>query len=179
MKPVVVLSSYWEDISYRTDTQNLLQHAADRLVSALVTQCIPLCVGGWGMEVISSGAGVGLDGELGVTFEAWEPQQGLSMPLLCDSKPGTLPFFCGFQAARCHTAGWETGGPPSSCVVTVGCFTQTGNQQGKHCFLPLGSGGWDFWPCYRELRAEPTLQSPTSWEVLSWGGRAREVGRGI
>uniref|UniRef100_A0A672V9D7 Dysferlin n=1 Tax=Strigops habroptila TaxID=2489341 RepID=A0A672V9D7_STRHB len=34
VKPVVVLSSYWEDISYRTDAQNLLHHAADRLVSA-------------------------------------------------------------------------------------------------------------------------------------------------
>uniref|UniRef100_A0A8B9PQK7 Dysferlin n=1 Tax=Apteryx owenii TaxID=8824 RepID=A0A8B9PQK7_APTOW len=35
VKPVVVLSSYWEDISYRTDTQNLLQHAADRLEANL------------------------------------------------------------------------------------------------------------------------------------------------
>uniref|UniRef100_A0A663N8N5 Dysferlin n=1 Tax=Athene cunicularia TaxID=194338 RepID=A0A663N8N5_ATHCN len=31
VKPVVVLSSYWEDISYRTDAQNLLHYAADRL----------------------------------------------------------------------------------------------------------------------------------------------------
>uniref|UniRef100_A0A8D0G474 Dysferlin n=1 Tax=Strix occidentalis caurina TaxID=311401 RepID=A0A8D0G474_STROC len=31
VKPVVVLSSYWEDISYRTDAQNLLHSAADRL----------------------------------------------------------------------------------------------------------------------------------------------------
>ncbi|XP_030306340.1 dysferlin isoform X6 [Calypte anna] len=35
VKPVVVLSSYWEDISYRTDAQNLLQHAADRLEANL------------------------------------------------------------------------------------------------------------------------------------------------
>uniref|UniRef100_A0A8B9PML9 Dysferlin n=1 Tax=Apteryx owenii TaxID=8824 RepID=A0A8B9PML9_APTOW len=41
VKPVVVLSSYWEDISYRTDTQNLLQHAADRLVSPVVANCSP------------------------------------------------------------------------------------------------------------------------------------------
>uniref|UniRef100_A0A8C2TRW6 Dysferlin n=1 Tax=Coturnix japonica TaxID=93934 RepID=A0A8C2TRW6_COTJA len=43
VKPVVVLSSYWEDISYRTDAQNLLQHAADRLVSAPVPHA-SLCV---------------------------------------------------------------------------------------------------------------------------------------
>ncbi|XP_009983708.1 PREDICTED: dysferlin-like, partial [Tauraco erythrolophus] len=35
IKPVVVLSSYWEDISYRTDAQNLLYHAADRLEANL------------------------------------------------------------------------------------------------------------------------------------------------
>uniref|UniRef100_A0A8C3KLG6 Dysferlin n=1 Tax=Calidris pygmaea TaxID=425635 RepID=A0A8C3KLG6_9CHAR len=40
VKPVVVLSSYWEDISYRTDAQNLLHHAADRLVSAVVARSI-------------------------------------------------------------------------------------------------------------------------------------------
>lgn len=33
MKPVVVLSSYWEDISHRVDTQNQLLRIADRLVS--------------------------------------------------------------------------------------------------------------------------------------------------
>uniref|UniRef100_A0A8B9VC57 Dysferlin n=1 Tax=Anas zonorhyncha TaxID=75864 RepID=A0A8B9VC57_9AVES len=37
VKPVVVLSSYWEDISARTDAQNLLHHTADRLVSAAGT----------------------------------------------------------------------------------------------------------------------------------------------
>ncbi|NWY62587.1 DYSF protein, partial [Chionis minor] len=35
VKPVVVLSSYWEDISYRTDAQNLLHYAADRLEANL------------------------------------------------------------------------------------------------------------------------------------------------
>ncbi|XP_008936232.1 PREDICTED: dysferlin-like, partial [Merops nubicus] len=35
VKPVVVLSSYWEDISHRTDAQNLLLHAADRLEANL------------------------------------------------------------------------------------------------------------------------------------------------
>ncbi|KAI6069764.1 Dysferlin isoform x1 [Aix galericulata] len=35
VKPVVVLSSYWEDISARTDAQNLLQHTADRLEANL------------------------------------------------------------------------------------------------------------------------------------------------
>uniref|UniRef100_A0A8C3IJP6 Dysferlin n=1 Tax=Chrysemys picta bellii TaxID=8478 RepID=A0A8C3IJP6_CHRPI len=43
VKPVVVLSSYWEDISHRTDMQNLLQRTADRLVSkalkAIASQC--------------------------------------------------------------------------------------------------------------------------------------------
>uniref|UniRef100_A0A670JK97 Dysferlin n=1 Tax=Podarcis muralis TaxID=64176 RepID=A0A670JK97_PODMU len=34
VKPVVVLSSYWEDISHRTDVRNRLCGAADRLVSA-------------------------------------------------------------------------------------------------------------------------------------------------
>lgn len=33
VKPVVVLSSYWEDISHRTDVQNTLQRCVDRLVS--------------------------------------------------------------------------------------------------------------------------------------------------
>uniref|UniRef100_A0A672V8D0 Dysferlin n=1 Tax=Strigops habroptila TaxID=2489341 RepID=A0A672V8D0_STRHB len=48
VKPVVVLSSYWEDISYRTDAQNLLHHAADRLEAnlekvhlALKANCTP------------------------------------------------------------------------------------------------------------------------------------------
>ncbi|XP_069061681.1 dysferlin isoform X3 [Pleurodeles waltl] len=31
VKPVVVLSSYWEDISHRTDAQNILQHTLDKL----------------------------------------------------------------------------------------------------------------------------------------------------
>ncbi|XP_077157456.1 dysferlin isoform X2 [Paroedura picta] len=35
VKPVVVLSSYWEDISHRTDVQNLLAGAADRLEANL------------------------------------------------------------------------------------------------------------------------------------------------
>ncbi|XP_027564704.1 dysferlin-like, partial [Neopelma chrysocephalum] len=35
VKPVVVLSSYWEDISARTDAQNLLLHTAHRLESNL------------------------------------------------------------------------------------------------------------------------------------------------
>nr|XP_056711165.1 dysferlin [Euleptes europaea] len=46
VKPVVVLSSYWEDISHRTDVQNLLFGAADRLEAnlelvhhALKTKC--------------------------------------------------------------------------------------------------------------------------------------------
>lgn len=33
VKPVVVLSSYWEDISHRIETQNQLLRIADRLVS--------------------------------------------------------------------------------------------------------------------------------------------------
>ncbi|XP_070612910.1 dysferlin isoform X2 [Erythrolamprus reginae] len=35
VKPVVVLSSYWEDSSYRTEAQNLLARAADRLAANL------------------------------------------------------------------------------------------------------------------------------------------------
>ncbi|KFO79688.1 Dysferlin, partial [Cuculus canorus] len=35
VKPVVVLSSFWEDISHRTDAQNLLQQAADALEANL------------------------------------------------------------------------------------------------------------------------------------------------
>lgn len=57
VKPVVVLSSYWEDISYRTDAQNLLHHAADRLVSATVALSTsflhPACGDREGTEAIS------------------------------------------------------------------------------------------------------------------------------
>ncbi|XP_063257330.1 dysferlin isoform X8 [Prinia subflava] len=35
VKPVVVLSSYWEDIGHRTDAQNLLLHGAERLEANL------------------------------------------------------------------------------------------------------------------------------------------------
>ncbi|KAM8808575.1 dysferlin [Eudromia elegans] len=35
VKPVVVLSSYWEDIGYRMDAQNLLERAAERLEANL------------------------------------------------------------------------------------------------------------------------------------------------
>ncbi|XP_063313638.1 dysferlin isoform X3 [Pelobates fuscus] len=35
VKPVVVLSSYWEDISFRTDAQNILQHTIDNLEANL------------------------------------------------------------------------------------------------------------------------------------------------
>ncbi|XP_029450348.1 dysferlin isoform X2 [Rhinatrema bivittatum] len=35
VKPVVVLSSYWEDISHRTDVQNMLQRTADQLEASL------------------------------------------------------------------------------------------------------------------------------------------------
>ncbi|XP_075711726.1 dysferlin isoform X3 [Rhinoderma darwinii] len=35
IKPVVVLSSYWEDICHRTDTQNILHHAVDNLEANL------------------------------------------------------------------------------------------------------------------------------------------------
>uniref|UniRef100_A0A8C5QFH1 Dysferlin n=1 Tax=Leptobrachium leishanense TaxID=445787 RepID=A0A8C5QFH1_9ANUR len=35
VKPVVVLSSYWEDINYRTDTQNLLHNIMDNLEANL------------------------------------------------------------------------------------------------------------------------------------------------
>lgn len=63
VKPVVVLSSYWEDISYRTDAQNLLHHAADRLVSAVAARSIvhlhsPSCLGGRGHLLVESGLGL-------------------------------------------------------------------------------------------------------------------------
>uniref|UniRef100_A0A8C6Z978 C2 domain-containing protein n=1 Tax=Nothoprocta perdicaria TaxID=30464 RepID=A0A8C6Z978_NOTPE len=45
VKPVVVLSSYWEDISYRMDAQNLLQHAAERLVGP-AAPALPLPING-------------------------------------------------------------------------------------------------------------------------------------
>ncbi|XP_052538887.1 dysferlin isoform X5 [Tympanuchus pallidicinctus] len=56
VKPVVVLSSYWEDISYRTDTQNLLQHAADRLEANLEQIHLVLKAGGAPGELQSLGA---------------------------------------------------------------------------------------------------------------------------
>lgn len=82
----------------------------------------------------------------------------------------------------CRAAGWEMGRPPSSCGVTVGCFTQVGNQRGKHCLLPLWSYGWDFLPCSGSSKRSPPRSaglSRTSWEVLSWGGRTGEVGCGM
>uniref|UniRef100_A0A8C9G5Z1 Dysferlin n=1 Tax=Pavo cristatus TaxID=9049 RepID=A0A8C9G5Z1_PAVCR len=56
VKPVVVLSSYWEDISYRTDTQNLLQHAADRLEANLERIHLTLKANGAPGELQSLGA---------------------------------------------------------------------------------------------------------------------------
>ncbi|XP_048797655.1 dysferlin isoform X3 [Lagopus muta] len=56
VKPVVVLSSYWEDISYRTDTQNLLQHAADRLEANLEQIHLVLKASGAPGELQSLGA---------------------------------------------------------------------------------------------------------------------------
>lgn len=44
VKPVVVLSSYWEDISHRVETQNQLLRIADRLVSrSCLTPAPALC----------------------------------------------------------------------------------------------------------------------------------------
>lgn len=44
-KPVVILNSYWEDISHRLDCVNVLLFIADRLVrishSGTSAQCIP------------------------------------------------------------------------------------------------------------------------------------------
>lgn len=57
-----------------------------------------LCVvhgglGGWSPSPV--GLGVVFDGDPGVTFEVWEPQQGLVMPPLCAPKTGPLPLFHG------------------------------------------------------------------------------------
>lgn len=38
VKPVVVLSSYWEDISHRIEIQNQLLRVADRLVSGILSR---------------------------------------------------------------------------------------------------------------------------------------------
>lgn len=38
VKPVVVLSSYWEDISHRIETQNQLLRIADQLVSGILSR---------------------------------------------------------------------------------------------------------------------------------------------
>lgn len=63
VKPVVVLSSYWEDISYRTDAQNLLHHAADRLVSGGGRERCPSSLGGRGGDRgrVQAGPGLGAD----------------------------------------------------------------------------------------------------------------------
>lgn len=67
VKPVVVLSSYWEDISARTDAQNLLHHAADRLVSATGTVLSALYLGAQGGDGghLHAGSGLGFAGTLG------------------------------------------------------------------------------------------------------------------
>lgn len=43
-KPVVALTSYWEDISFRVDCLNLLHFTRDRLVSGAGWVCV--CGGG-------------------------------------------------------------------------------------------------------------------------------------
>uniref|UniRef100_A0A8B9EGE8 Dysferlin n=1 Tax=Anser cygnoides TaxID=8845 RepID=A0A8B9EGE8_ANSCY len=60
VKPVVVLSSYWEDISARTDAQNLLHHAADRLEAnlekvqlALKAKCSPSELDSLGAQLLA------------------------------------------------------------------------------------------------------------------------------
>uniref|UniRef100_A0A8B9EGZ2 Dysferlin n=1 Tax=Anser cygnoides TaxID=8845 RepID=A0A8B9EGZ2_ANSCY len=68
VKPVVVLSSYWEDISARTDAQNLLHHAADRLVSATGAVLSASHLGAQGGDGghLHAGSGLGFAGTLGL-----------------------------------------------------------------------------------------------------------------
>nr|XP_026652835.1 dysferlin [Zonotrichia albicollis] len=59
VKPVVVLSSYWEDIGHRMDAQNLLLHAAERLEAnlekihvALKSNCSPVELEALGSQLL-------------------------------------------------------------------------------------------------------------------------------
>uniref|UniRef100_A0A8C3V872 Dysferlin n=1 Tax=Catharus ustulatus TaxID=91951 RepID=A0A8C3V872_CATUS len=62
VKPVVVLSSYWEDIGHRLDAQNLLLHGAERLVSDSDTLGTP-----WGhREGTEATSSWGVSGDTGL-----------------------------------------------------------------------------------------------------------------
>lgn len=112
VKPVVVLSSYWEDISYRTDAQNLLHYAADRLVSAVVARSIihflfASCLGGQGRDRgrLQAGSGLGFNDFCAVEGKSVGV---LSAPLSIRSDGGTtliptgLTGGCEWSALLCH-----------------------------------------------------------------------------
>lgn len=119
MKPVVVLSSYWEDISYRTDAQNLLHHAADRLVSAVVARSVvhllsASCLEGQGGDRghLQAGSGLGFDASCAVEGKSVGLSGALLGPWTGGGKGSTLiptgaMVGYGCRAVLCH--------PPAYC----------------------------------------------------------------
>ena len=114
VKPVVVLSSYWEDISYRTDAQNLLHHAADRLVSAVVARSIAhllsaSCLGGQGGDRghLQAGSSLGFDDSCAVEGKSVGIPGALLSPWSAGGKGTTLTptgvtVGCKRSALPCH-----------------------------------------------------------------------------
>lgn len=164
VKPVVVLSSYWEDISYRTDAQNLLHYVADRLVSAAVARRIihllpPSCLAGQGGDRghLQAGSGLGLDVccAVEILLASWVSCSALGVKEKETTLiPAGVTVECGCRALLCHPpADAGAGGKdlPSApelfmrfLAVFHSHFTQSSHRSKTRDAEPWWDPGWSF-----------------------------------
>lgn len=163
VKPVVVLSSYWEDISYRTDAQNLLHHAADRLVSAAVARSFvhllsASCLGEQGGDGgrLQAGSGLGFDDSCAAKGKS-VGVPGALLSLWSDGGKGTtlIPpgVGVGYQCGAHLPTDAGTGGKdlPSAPELFMGflavfycCFPWSSNRSKNGGAEPWWDPGWSF-----------------------------------